>query len=351
MKNIFYATILLLLLCESGFTQSGTLDNRFSKNGKAFYDEFTGDCTAVKVQKDGKIVTGGYNDAVNNDKAGFLIARFNEDGSLDESFGDGGKVIISNVEGNYAYTLTALVIQDDGKIIASGEFINPSQYYDIGVIRLNTNGILDSSFSGNGIATISLGLQDDIVGDMALQPDGKIIITGKKGASHDGEATAIYLLRYLTDGNLDKSFGEKGIVYSDIGIYLSEINSIVLQTDNKILIGGRYKSGELVLIRYLPDGDIDLTFDENKDGIAGILLGDNDYPNSHIYDLAVQTDGKIVASGTAGKYNYQMAVIRFNSDGSIDSAFGDKPGYSVLTMETGNGKAFKVDITSDKKSY
>ncbi len=342
MKNIICITIGLFLLCKTASSQPGTLDKSFSNNGKAFYDEFNGECVAIASQADGKIITGGYHSANNSEKTGSLIERFNVDGSVDESFGDKGRLIVTDAEGRHPNGVSDIFVLPNGKIVCC--IYANDKYADIGLIRLNSNGTFDNSFSENGIAIISLG-QDATIGGMLLQTDGKIIIGGKQ---EDGAA---FLLRYLLDGAiLDESFGENGIVLNEAtGAAISELNAIALQPDGKIILSGRYFSGSLVLIRYLPDGKIDLSFDEDKDGVAGIRLEDGDVPYSYIYDLAIQPDGKIVAAGTAGSSFSHMVVIRFNSDGSVDTAFGDKPGYSILQMESGSGKAYDVTVTSDKK--
>ncbi len=344
MKKTIYATIFFLVLNTITYAQSGTLDESFGSSGKVLNETFTGNCTAVVLQKDGKIVTGGVHYDNNVSKSGFVIARFNMDGSLDEGFGNLGRTYITNVNGKPVSGIVALAIQEDDKIIALGSFNNS---FDIGVVRLKTDGRPDSTFSGDGILTIDID-GEDYPGDMVVQPDGKILITGTKGNAEDEEHRG-FVTRILPNGETDESFAVNGIFItaSSLGIY--QINAIALQEDSKILIGGTYLSESLFIIRFLNNGRIDSTFDEDKDGITGIRFEDEDVRYAGLNDIALQKDGKIVAGGTAGYDNYKIAIVRFNGDGSIDSAFGDKVGYSVLPMDAGYSIARTVTVEADKK--
>ncbi len=345
MKNIIQTTILLLSFLATVNAQPGTLDKTFSNNGKFFEDSFTGNCTAVAIQKDGKIVTGGIYDANKEENIAFIFARFNTDGSLDETFGENGKAIITRVENILIYDqMRGLSIQEDGKIIGCGRVVgnNVGRYSDIAVIRLNADGKLDNSFSDNGVLVLNITKEDQVT-DMVLQTDGKILLSGD-----DGEESVSYITRILPDGKYDETFGEKGVVFLR-NLSISNIGAITLQADNKILICGEYFGKSLFVMRFLPNGSFDNTFDEEKDGITGIIFADDEFPNANLYDIAVQPDGKILVAGSAGINSfYEIALARFKADGSIDSAFGDKTGYTVLSTENGTAVAYNVAVTGDK---
>ncbi|HRI21146.1 MAG TPA: hypothetical protein PLA68_09325, partial [Panacibacter sp.] len=155
-------------------------------------------------------------------------------------------------------------------------------------------------------------------------------------------------MRCLSNGHLDDSFGENGVVETFLPT-IYRITATAIQTDGKIIVGGRSFFSSYVLIRYLPDGRIDSTFDEDKDGIASLALETADQYAVLMNDIIIQSDGKILAAGSGGSRDYLMAIARFNSDGSVDSAFGDKIGYSLLQMQTGYSKAYTVEIQHDKK--
>ncbi len=349
MKHLIYTTVCYLIMSLTVNAQSGTADNSFGINGKVINETFTGICDALVIQEDGKILTGGTHYSYNVNERGFIIGRFNTDGSLDESFGNKGETTITYAEGESIYLLVSLALQENGKIIAGGMSTNTSNHYsDLCIARLNANGSLDSSFNGDGIFVKSVG-KNDRVADIVIQEDDKIIVTGFKGLTDYNEGEP-FVMRILPDGEMDESFGEKGIVLvsDELGIY--SVNAIALQTDNKILIAGKYFGNTFFVIRFLPDGSFDNTFDEEKDGIAGIRFEDADLPYSYIYDMALQPDGKILLAGGGGSGPGKMAVVRFNNDGSIDTAFGDKKGYSLLTTnKVGSTGALTVNVEADKK--
>ncbi len=353
MKTTFLKFITTVFCISFSFilkAQPGTLDKTFSNNGKLFESSFTGNCTAVAIQKDGKIVTGGIYDANKEENIAFIFARFNTDGSLDETFGDNGKTIIERVENILIYDqMRALSIQEDGKIIGCGRVVgnNSDRYSDIAVIRLNADGKPDNSFSDNGLLVLNIGNEDRVT-DMALQPDGKLLLTGFIEQT-DGQSQGGFLTRILPDGSYDNSFGENGVIFLR-NLSISNISAITLQADNKILICGEYFGKSLFVMRFLPNGSFDNTFDEEKDGITGIIFADDEFPNANLYDIAVQPDGKILVAGSAGINSfYEMALARFKSDGSVDSAFGDKMGYTVVPIEdNGVAKAYHVEVVGEK---
>ncbi len=208
------------------------------------------------------------------------LARYNSDGSLDTSFGAGGQVL--TFSGNTAVSSNIIVIQSDGKIIIPG--YNPSTL-DYALIRYNSNGSLDTSFGVDGKVDIGSGY----ISAVAIQSDGKIL------ASVGSE-----LHRYNSNGSFDTNFGSGGAVANSGG------SSIAIQIDGMILA-----SNGAQLSRYDPSGTLDPTF-----GVGGQV-------NSAASSIAIQADGKIV--GAASYYNgvsYDLALMRYNSDGSTDANFG-----------------------------
>lgn len=325
----------------NAFSQPGNLDQSFGINGKVFAESFIGEAKTIIVQNDGKILIGGRSDTVsdNGDNAGgFLVARFNANGTPDNDFGDNGKTIIREIEGVRCMHVDAMTIQSDGKIIACGRFIITSPYGIIGIVRYNADGTIDETFGDSGFVLTSVA-RENIVGDMILQPDGKILITGEKKANENDNSTA-FVLRYNVDGTKDASFGTDGLILTTFSAPI-DIHAIGLQQDGKIIIGGEYWPVYFyqILVRYFPDGRIDSSFDGN--GIAALTTA-----NGRMYDLAIQDDGKIVIAGTSAG---SMLTARFNSSSSVDSSFGkNRTGYSILPMTTGYSQASNVFLQSDK---
>jgi uncharacterized delta-60 repeat protein len=191
----------------------------------------------IKIQSDGKIVVAGYSETASI--TSFALARYNPDGSLDTSFGIGGKTTTS-IEGNNEYA-NSLVIQSDGKIIAAGYSLNQTgtrNDNDFALVRYNTNGSLDTSFGTGGKVTTAIGSGYDNINTIAIQGDGKIVAAGYSD-NINGIYTDFALVRYNTNGSLDTSFGTGGKVTNEIdpgdG---SEAFSIVVQNDQKLVLTG-----------------------------------------------------------------------------------------------------------------
>jgi uncharacterized delta-60 repeat protein len=191
---------------------------------------------AVAIQSDGKIVAAGgsYNFASNggtND--GFELARYNTDGSLDISFGTGGKVVTPF--GGYAVA-SAVAIQSDGKIVAAGRSLigNVSNF---ALARYNTNGSLDTTFGMGGKVVTLIG-GSSFASAVAIQSNGKIVAAGNTRPNLGFSFLYFALARYNTNGSLDTSFGSGGIVETPIGNSSAAANAVAIQPDGRIVAAG-----------------------------------------------------------------------------------------------------------------
>lgn len=198
---------------------NGSLDTTFGSGGVAAVSTLT--ASSIAVQSTGKIILSGYSTTKNKDS--MTIARFNANGSPDDgsrkdsttndSFGSGGKTTIDFYSGGMSRA-TTLKIDANGKILAAGS-ARPSGsiFDDYAVARLTANGQLDTTFDGDGKATFDLGPASENLGSIALQADGKIVLVGSKSnAARNGD---LAIIRLNTNGSLDTSFGNGGIVVSD----------------------------------------------------------------------------------------------------------------------------------------
>ncbi|HRI22775.1 MAG TPA: T9SS type A sorting domain-containing protein, partial [Panacibacter sp.] len=184
---------------------------------------------------------------------------------------------------------------------------------------------------------------------VAIQPDGKIVVTGITQEDENDTKTS-FTIRYNDDGSFDENFGDHGTVltlYSQV----VEINSIALQQDGKILIGGDYPftapAGKFLVVRYMPKGSLDNSFGIN--GRSSILIAPNG-GYSYASSIAVQPDGKIITTGTSENSSGQsMTLVRFKEDGSIDASFGDGDGIVVTQFAEKNLEGIKVLIQPDRK--
>jgi uncharacterized delta-60 repeat protein len=312
------------------YNTNGTLDNSFNGNGKLTLDLGTGNSVveAVAIQDDGKIVVAGT--AYNGSNEDFAIARFNADGTLDNTFDLDGTLTMAFGTGNDV--VYDIAIQTDGKILVAGYTVIGSTQ-DFALVRFNADGSLDTSFDTDGKATTDFSSRSDIIYDMTLQPDGKIMVVGVSAGSFGfGE---IVFARYNTNGSQDFSFGSGGKATLFLGGGMS-INSLALQADGKIVGVGSNNNGsnyDFLLVRFTAAGVLDNSFSD--DGIVFTPVGP---ANDFAHTAQLQSDGKIVVAGSAFNVsNLDFALVRYNADGTPDNTFN------------GNGKAF-IDFGGDDNS-
>ena len=177
--------------------------------------------------------------------------------------------------------------------------------YDFALARYNANGSLDSTFGTGGKVTTSiLSTKDDLAWAIAIQSDGKIVVAGN---TFNGSDTLFALVRYNVNGSLDTTFGTGGKVTTAIGDVGASAYAITIQSDGKIIIAGNSDylmsppnvySSMVALARYNSNGTPDITF--GSGGVVTTILGQQDYG----FALALQTDGKIVVAGSAANANY-----------------------------------------------
>ncbi|MEV7691668.1 calcium-binding protein [Streptomyces bungoensis] len=312
----------------------GDLDPAFGTGGKVTTD-FGGDDAAegVALQVDGKTVTAGYSSAGGD----FVLARYNTDGSLDASFGSGGKVT-TDFSGGYGEAL-AVTVQADDKIVAAGWIVGSaaSGPEDFALARYNPDGSLDASFGSGGELITDFGGTDAAQG-VTVQPDGKIVAVGFSTASGPDDFA---LARYNPDGSLDTSFGTGGKVTTDFGV-TDEIEGVALQADGKIVAAG-WSGGpggyDFALARYGTDGSLDASF-----GTGGKVTTDFGGTYDQAFGVALQNDGKIVAAGLSGG---DFALARYDSGGSLDASFGT--GGTVTTDFGADDQAEGVSVQTDGK--
>jgi uncharacterized delta-60 repeat protein len=327
------------------YNTDGSLDTTFDGDGLVITD-FAGDLDAasdVAIQGDGKIVALGRAYVSSTFDADFALARYNTDGSLDATFGTGGKV---NTDFGGDFDLAfGVAIQGDGKIVAAGETDSGTEGFALA--RYTTDGSLDTTFDGDGKVTTGFGGFDEAFG-VAIQGDGKIVAAG---ATFDFDPCCTYdfaLARYNTDGSLDATFGTGGKVTTDFGSDVEYASDVAIQGDGKIVAAGFTSSSandDFALGRYNTDGSLDATFD--GDGkVTTDFAGESDIAEG----VAIQGDGKIVAAGCVNCFtgSVDFALARYNTDGSLDATFGT--GGKVTTDFAGDSDfANAVAIQGDGK--
>ena len=290
---------------------NGSLDNTFHSDGIVTTSIGTSGSRAngIAIQADGKIVAAGTG-SINNivSLSDFTLTRYNTNGSSDATFGTAGIVTTSITDDGYS-SANAVAIQADGKIVVAGSstiYEGYNNYVDYtSLIRYNTNGSLDLTFGLEGIVLMEGESIDGTVAfAVALQADGKIVVAGYS-VNNLGN-TVFALSRHNTNGSLDNTFGTAGVITTNLldGI----ANDISIQSDGKIVVAGYSSSNGpqslFSLTRYNTNGSLDNTF--GNVGIVTTSIG----VNSLARGIALQTDGKIVVTG--GSDN-TFAVVRYNN--------------------------------------
>lgn len=240
------------------YFSDGSVDTGFGVNGVVTTPvslSFDDEPTSLAIQSDGKIVAAGHTQNID-----FALVRYESDGTLDTNFGVGGVVTTNFPIGSSGGVDVAndVIVQSDGKIVAAGRSAGR-----FGVARYNNNGSLDSTFGVGGVVSTVVGL-DPFMAAYAVvqQPDGKLLVSGTGFNDIDGHY-AYALVRYNTNGSLDTGFGTGGIVKTDFG-GSSTSYDLVLRPDGKIVLVGDGSNGTgglgVSLVQFNEDGSLDTTF-------------------------------------------------------------------------------------------
>ena len=267
-----------------------------------------------------------------------LISFGQQTGDLDLSFSIDGMQTVST--SNSLEVCRAIAIQSDGKIVAVGSSNNGAND-DFSIVRFNSDGSIDNTFNGNGIQITDLGNTYDYAQALAIQSDGKIVV----GGASNGDFA---LVRYNSDGSLDNTFNGTGVQTTD----LSNDDygyGVTLQANGKIILVGNANTStgtvDLTVLRYNVNGSLDSTFNGTGIQTTNFTTYSSDFGN----DVKVQADGKIVVAGYTQTFsNYEYAVVRYNSDGSLDNSF-DSDGIQTTAMGVSIDIAFSLAIQTDGK--
>jgi uncharacterized delta-60 repeat protein len=289
--------------CIARFNSSGSLDTSFNSIGYIiqYITSYDDNGYSLVIQPDGKILLGGYCYTSNYK---FCIARFDSSGSLDTTFGNSGKVIQPIASNDYGQSLA---IQPDGKILLGGYCYNGSNT-DFCIARFDSYGSLDTTFGNSGKVIQPIGSYFDNGVSIAIQPDGKILLGGY---CYNGTDTDFCIARFNSDGTLDTTFGSPyGYIIQPIGSNYDYGQSLAIQPNGKILLGGYCSNGssdDFCIARFNSDGTLDTTF-----GTSGKVIQDI---GSHVdqgQSLAIQPDGKILLGGYCSNgSNGDFCIARF----------------------------------------
>ena len=300
----------------------------------------------IALQPDGKIIAVGFS-SDRNYRDKFATVRFHHDGALDQSFGEGGVALTAIGANGHA---SAIAIQPDGQIVVVGYSVTNETTGGITLVRYKSDGTLDRAFGKKGIAVPPVGNRFGSASAIAIQLDGKIIIGG---GINIGGFDDFAIACYNPDGTPDQFFGNGGLVTTAIDKAGDRASAIAIQPDGKIIAVGLGKGDEknhFALARYHPNGTLDPTF--GKQGVVKKSFGKGD---SFARALVIQPDGKIVAIGDsstdpAERYQYTpvFSLTRFNQNGSIDQGFGTD-GEVTTSIGSSTSLASSAAVQSDGK--
>jgi uncharacterized delta-60 repeat protein len=250
-------------------------------------------------------------------------------GSLDLSFGTGGKVMLEAGFGSLAYDA---VVRPDDRIVMSGGALGTFT-----LAALLPNGARDRSFGGGIVHTVFNKVGAAVSTGLALQGDASVVAVGT--VQTYPTPFRIGLARYLPNGSLDPAFGDRGRVITRIGDSYPYPYGVAIQPDGRIIVVGQ-DCGDVLLLRYLSDGTLDASFGDG--GVVLTDLGGSDYG----FDVTAGADGGIAVAGSTSVDGGDFLVLRYDADGHLDETFGDQ-GVVITQFPTGASSASALDILRD----
>ena len=299
---------------------------------------------AVVVQPDGKLVTAGYAD-VGGGGGAFCVSRFLADGRPDLSFGSAGTGAVLTAVGPTDAEAFAVLLQADGRIVAAGRSRNLAGNDDLTLVRYTTAGALDSTFGTGGIVTTDLSGGTDVAYGLVLQWwDNRIVAVGVR---HNGTDLDMAATRYTSDGSVDTTYGTLGTAVIALNAGVDDMAfGAAIQTDGKVLMAGQTTvAGRKVLaaVRLVPTGALDTGF--GTGGAVTLAAGSGD---AGALAVAVQADGRVLVAGNAdnGGTGLDLAAARWSAAGVPDASFGSS-GVAVLDVAGTDDRAFDLAVQTD----
>lgn len=304
--------------------QVGQLDPTFGSGGIVIVDLSPASADilwAAVLQKDGRILAAGRTNV--GDSVDFALLRFHPNGTLDMSFGGTG-IVFADFSRKFQVA-TSIALQPDGKILLSGSALADLRTVDHGVARFNPDGTLDPTFGMGGLVLGGFS-RTDLGLALELRPDGGFFVAGY---DRSGPTATFALLRYDPNGEVDPSFGAGGLVTTNFpGPGDDMIFALLVDGDGRVVAVGSHDE-DFALARYLEDGSLDLSF-----GSGGLVTTDFAGAMDRSTDAALQNDGKLVVVGDSDAgTGADFALARYHPNGSLDGSFGS--GGLVTTDITG----------------
>jgi uncharacterized delta-60 repeat protein len=385
------------------YSTTGALDTTFTGSGRLYWNL---NWQTSAVRNNGTLLlmrrySTAYNQSLYSGQVldNLSLVSLNPDASGDTTFGTSNTVVTPLAKGEDS--VNAMALQSDGKIVVASR-MQALGGEDFGVSRYDSDGTLDASFGNSGRMTIPLGTSFDEARDVAIQNDGKIVVVGTSN-------NRFLVVRLNANGTLDTTFDGDGIVTTAIGNTIAQANSVAIQQDGKILVGGTrnasifsdpYLNRSGAVLRYNTDGTLDSTFGTGdivsssigaevtdiqvlfdgriafvsgqlyvrlQNGSPDLTFGTNGNTATGGSKFAVQPDGKIVVAANRFLSEQQSGMLqlsRFHPNGGVDNTFGDDgfvevsanpftpvaiamQGSKILAVVAGASYRFNSDGSSD----
>jgi uncharacterized delta-60 repeat protein len=275
---------------------------------------------ALTVDRQGRLVVAGEMQV--GDRIGFAIARYTAIGELDPQFGTGGLVSapISGAGNSIAYGVA--LTPDGHILVAgeaeSKEKVQTAPHNDFALARYDEQGRLDETFGDRGVVTTALGTGNDSARDIALDGKGRIVLAG---LSVSGRDNAFAVARYDSRGRLDGKFGDDGTVVTRMGTGASDAFAVVVQPDSRIIAAGfttNEENKDFALVRYEASGDLDESFGRGGMAISPVGAGDDVIFDVGLDQSGRIVVGGLVANGERNEFG----LMRYAPDGIVDPTFG-----------------------------
>jgi len=334
-------TILLILISSILFSQAGNLDISFGNEGKTIteFEGISAEANSMAVQSDGRIVMSGFGE-IGSDEV-IVAVRYMPDGEIDAGFANEGKFIFRI--SNFRDRCYGIAVDSLNNVFLTGISSNSGSVNKGFVIKLNTNGELDSTFAQNGIWLSEEPDTREDFREILIQDDGKIVIAGATAISQATSRSTI--IRINTDGTLDNNFGQNGIAIAFVPISYNPMFA-KLNSNGEIISGGFVLDNNFIttiLTKFTKQGELDFSF-----GVFGVMY-DNSTFDEFARDLAFQSDNKILlVAGVTTLFGRDFGLTRYNQNGTLDNTFGNNGKVSTDFLQ-GSNTAHSVVIQKDGK--
>jgi uncharacterized delta-60 repeat protein len=344
MKNLLFALLLIVTGNLAAQSMPGDPDSTFNGTGRVILDNGYLDLYQdVKIMADGKIVAVGTTyDAVY--AADMQVTRLLNDGTYDPAFGTNGvfRYHLGYETGGYACQ-----VKDNGSILVAGISMDDFGGFAMLLLQITDKGELDTTFGEDGIAYYDYGPGEDIAYALALQEDDKILLAGH--ITNDDFRHVPAVVRFTEEGLVDSTFGEDGLATIPVTETDNEFAGVQVQPDGKIVAAGHISNGlswfSLLMARFDENGVPDATF--GTDGIINMDIGNVD---DEFFDLRLTSSGDIIATGfttTQGDFNFHLLVMKFDENGDLVPEFGEEG--MVIWGETSYNVGYAMEILPDDK--